>query len=101
MTLKDLVTPYLKHQKMYNSHGTYTFSMQVCNSLLAYFQDTKLDLINKSLIYEFISYCNNKGLSNNTINKRLSMLKRLYKFSDVPCLFSDVKNLKENKCFNG
>ena len=80
---------------MYNSHGTYTFSMQVCNSLLAYFQDTKLDLINKSLIYEFISYCNNKGLSNNTINKRLSMLKRLYKFSDVPCLFSDVKNLKE------
>lgn len=95
MFLQTLITPYLNHLKMYNALGTYNFSCQICKSLLIYFKDVEIALIDKDMIYDFITYCNNKGLSNNSINKRLSMLKRIYRFHDIFCPFESVRNLKE------
>lgn len=95
MLFEDMIKPYLNYLKMYNSFGTYNFTKQICNSLLAFFKGIDVSLIDKELIYNFINYCNNKGLSNNSINKRISMLKRLYKFHDLNCPFINVKKLKE------
>lgn len=95
MVLKDLIIPYLKHLKMYNSTGTYNFTKQICKSLLNYFEDLDILKIDNDCIYNYISFCNNKGLSNNSINKRVAMLKRLYKFHELTCPFMNVKKLKE------
>lgn len=95
MVLKDLIIPYLKHLKMYNSPGMYNFTKQICKSLINYFEDLDILKIDNECIYNYINFCNSKGLSNNSINKRVAMLKRLYKFHELTCPFINVKKLKE------
>lgn len=94
MYLNDLIQPYLSYLKMYNSMGTYNFTKQICKSLLTYFHNMPIESISKQTIYDYIIYCNSEGLSNNSINKRVAMLKRLFKFHDIECSFQSVRNLK-------
>lgn len=95
MILNDLIVPYLKYVKMYNSSGTYDFTLQVSKALNKYFKNVDVFTIDKTMVYNFINYCMSLNLSNNTINKRVAMLKRLYKYHDLPCSFINIKKLKE------
>lgn len=93
--LKKMFEIYHDNLEIYNSEGTLNFVKQHAKSLLSYFTDVYYFSIQKEQVLNYISFCQKMGLSNNTINKRLSLLKRLYKYHDFKCDFINVKKLPE------
>lgn len=96
MTLLQMFNRYLDDVKLYNSLGTYHFTKDNERAIYRYFNKSlHHSSITEEAIKEYIKECQNKKLTNNTINKRISLLKRVYKFNKVECKFSDIRKLKE------
>lgn len=90
MKLEDAIKNYLKKSLILKSKGTYNFESQHLRSIYDLFGNVDLESID---IYYLIEKYRDKGLSNNTINKRVSLLKRLLNYYDVK--YQNVKKLRE------
>lgn len=87
---------YLEYIKRYNSKGTINFTSQHTKNLLSFFGNIDLEEIKPNDVYEYIDYLKNKGNGNNTINKKIALLKRIIKHNEIKQndIFK-IKKLKE------
>lgn len=85
---------YIDYLRIYNSAGTVRFTQENKKSLLMDLGNVDHSLITREKIYSYIKQKQPIN-SNNTINKRISLLKRLYKFHEFDCPFHNVKKLRE------
>lgn len=90
MKLEDAVKLYLKNSLIMKSEGTYNFEREHLKALFSLLGNINLEDID---FYYVIEQYRNKGLSNNTINKRVSLLKRLLNYFNVK--YDNVKKLRE------
>ena len=83
MLIDTLINKYLQNVSLYNSKGTYDFSLEICNDIKNYFKNIDVSKIDSDMVYSYINYLKSKNLSNSTINKRVLLLKRLFKFNNI------------------
>lgn len=96
MNLSSMFKNYILHLEIYNAPGTVEFTKSHSRHLLEYFGAyCDPSLIDEEKILSYIKFQQKNDLTHNTINKRVQLLKRLYKFHKVECKFSDVRKLKE------
>ncbi len=95
MYLVDMYNSYEAYLKIYNSPGYVKFTKEINASIIGYFGNIDSSSLDVKKMLDYITYLQSKKYSNNTINKRISYLKRLYKFHDLDCPFYKVKKLKE------
>lgn len=95
MLIDTLINKYLQNVSLYNSKGTYDFSLEICNDIKNYFKNIDVSKIDSDMVYNYINYLKSKNLSNSTINKRVLLLKRLFKFNNISFDFSSIRKLKE------
>ncbi|HHX80372.1 MAG TPA: tyrosine-type recombinase/integrase [Acholeplasmataceae bacterium] len=91
MKLEESIKKYLENSLVMKSRGTYEFEKVHLNALFSYLGDVSLNQIN---FYDLIRLMKQKGLSNNTINKRIGLMKRLLKFFNFE--FENIPKLREN-----
>jgi integrase len=95
ITLKSALDNYIQHCEVYNKKGTIIFYKQHAKALLKHFNgDDLLASISLSKVHNYIKEQKESGLKNDTINKRLGVLKRATKYSGNPSQFSKLKALK-------
>lgn len=86
---------YLEFIKRYNAKGTINFTNQHIKNLLSFFGNIDLEKIKSNNVYQYIDYLKNKGNSNNTINKKIALLKRIMKHNEITQ--NDVFKIKKLK----
>lgn len=96
MKFKEMIDNYLFDSSMYKSKGTYAFDVSHCKILFEYFRDVKSKKISFQKVVDFIKHQQMQGVKNNTINKRVQMLKRIFKFNNEKADFLEIKKLKED-----
>lgn len=87
ITVDNLIGLFLKNTKHTKRLGTYEYERKHLEIVSRYFYSNKVYMtseITLNLMYDFIDYQKKKGISNNTINKRVGLLKQ--------CLNFGVKN---------
>lgn len=89
--LEEAINKYLKSSLIVKARGTYEFEKVHLNALFSYLGNVSFDDID---FYDLVSYMKSKGLSNNTINKRIDLLKRVMKFFGYS--FKPFPKLREN-----
>lgn len=94
MTLKSAFTEYLDYVKVYNSLGTFDFVRNHATTILSYFGDDYLmQNITAKTIINYMKEQQARGVSNNTINKRVGILKRMAKALKIEAQYKDIKSL--------
>lgn len=104
MLIPFVINNYLIHVKVTLSDGTYRFDVSHSNSLIDSFQYlsvTKINQITRQKIYDLCNYWKDRDVSDSTINKRISLLKRTLKHSNITLKgVSDFPTIKfKEKCF--
>lgn len=88
MKLKVLLKKYVSEKSLYNSSGTISFYESHIPFLLKGFSsDIEVESISKDSVISFIKTAQARGISNNTINHRLGILK-------AACRFYGLKDLE-------
>lgn len=91
MLLDEAIKKYLKNSLLVKAKGTYEFEKVHLFGLFYYLGNVYLDQID---FYDLVRKMKSEGLSSNTINKRIGLLKRVGKF--VGFQFPDFPKLREN-----
>lgn len=104
MRIKDLVKDYLLFIERQHSKGTFKFYVSHLNHFLKFCFDNRLSFVNQisnQVINDYISF-NKQSCENVTINKRVGILKRMFKRMNVdhPYLQSIDKLKERSKTFN-
>ena len=95
LTLQQAINQYQAYIDVYGTKGYAKFTKEQSNALLAYFKaDNELAGMNINQAYNYIKAMQNKGLKNNTINKRLALLKRVIKHCGIDSNLNDLKLLR-------
>jgi len=95
LTLKQAIDKYQAYIDVYGTKGYAKFTQEQASALLAYFSaDSELAGMNLNQAYNYIKAMQKKGLKNNTINKRLALLKRVIKHCGVNSNLNDLKLLR-------
>jgi site-specific recombinase XerD len=82
--LENLINLYTKNSLHTKRKGTYEYECKHLELVLRYLESKKVyytSELNLNTIYDFIEYQKQKGISNNTINKRIGVLKQCLNFS--------------------
>ena len=82
--LENLINLYTKNSLHTKRLGTYEYECKHLEMMTRYFDTKKIYYtrdITLDSIYDFIDYQKQKGISNNTINKRVGVLKQCLNFS--------------------
>jgi len=95
LTLYQAIDQYQGHIDIYGTKGYANFTREQANALMGYFEpDRAINSINLNQMYVYIKAMQNKGLKNNTINKRLALLKRVVKHCEIDCELTGLKFLR-------
>lgn len=84
ITLDNLIDLYLKNSKHTKRYGTYEYETKHLQIVKRYLDTRDITMshdISLNIMYDFIENQKQKGISNNTINKRIGLLKQCLKFS--------------------
>ena len=96
MLLSSLTFNYMKDVKLYCSGGTLDFTKQHAKELLRELGDFDSSRLSHDKVVDYIYYLRKKGNSNSTINKKIDLLRRIYKFNKLSLTpFCDIHKLKE------
>lgn len=96
MLLLEMFDKYIEHVTLYNASGTLEFVQSHTSSILKQLGNIDPSIMTKSDWFTYIHASQSFGLTNNTINKRIGLIKRVCRFheiKDIP-LF-EIKKLKE------
>lgn len=95
LTLSEAIGQYQAHINVYGTKGYANFTREQANALINHFGDERaINTISLIQAYEYIKSMQNKGLKNNTINKRLAFLKRVVSHCKIECELNDLKLLR-------
>lgn len=86
MLLKDAVKRYLKNSLFVKSEGTFKYEKQHLNSILKYFKSKHIFYVNEItelVIDDYILSLKNSNCSNKTINKKINLLKNVFKYNNL------------------
>ncbi|AIO18827.1 Tyrosine recombinase XerC [Candidatus Izimaplasma bacterium HR1] len=84
ITIDNLIHLFLKNSKYTKRLGTYDYESKHLEIVCRYLDSRKIYMtkdITLSVMYDFIELQKLKGISNNTINKRIGLLKQCLNFS--------------------
>lgn len=84
ITIKNLISLYLNNSKYTKRPGTYDYESKHLRCIFNFIETKKVYLVSDlelSVVYSFIEYQKHKGISNNTINKRIGLLKQCLNFA--------------------
>lgn len=99
MFLEEMKESYLSYVELYLADGTYRCYKNHLEYILNYLSNNDLvsseDINNKNLT-KFIINQHKQGVKNSTINKRLKVLKLMFKYCNVDNEILNLKNLKES-----
>ena len=97
MNFKNASKDYLDYIKVTKSDGTFRYQESKVKSLNTYFKEMELDKIDKKKVIAFISFLKDRNpkISQVTINKYISVLKRIIKYNTDRVLVFD--SLPETK----
>jgi len=104
MKLSEAFNNYLDKCRLYTTEATIHFYKVHGRILLDYFGDIEIEKISKSDFVKYIIHCQEKGYdfngkhynySNNTINKRLTMLKAVMRYNRIDSDIFTLNKLKE------
>lgn len=86
---------YLDHVKVYCSFGTFSFTQNHLTTLYSDFGTIKIKKINKKFLLDFVVIWKARNLTANTINKRIAIIKRIFKFNNIKSDIFEIKKFKE------
>lgn len=79
--LKKVIEDYLKKLRVMNSYGTIKAYTEQARYIYDFLRERKIinvEDLKKEHLEEYVLFCRNKNICNNTINKRLNCLKRAF-----------------------
>ena len=94
MFLKNALK-YLENVKIYCAPGTFSFTETHIFIMNKEFGPIKIKKINKAFLLNQVATWKGRGLSANTINKRIALLKRIFKFNKIKSDIFEIKKFKE------
>lgn len=99
MLLKEMFNNYLNYVLTYNTLDTYNCYEHHLRIVID-FLEVKFNLhydheVNKNHLYDFIKYQKKNKLANATINKRINVFKRMFRYCNSKINLNDVKAMKE------
>lgn len=86
---------YLDYIKIYSAVGTYLFTQNHITTLNNEFGQIKIKKINKIFLLDYVAKSKLRGLSANTINKRIAIIKRVFKHNNIKSDIFEIKKFKE------
>ena len=95
MKLYDCINNYMNYINLYGSPGYVAYTKQHIYDLKKYFIDIDVESLNLASVILYIENCRYNQLSNNTINKRVAILKRVLKHNHIKSDIFEIKKLKE------
>lgn len=95
MTFLQAYENYIEYLKLYNSEGTVKFTISNFRTIYKVVGDIDVKDVTSALLYRLMRNWEESGLTANTINKRISLVKRILKHND--CLTNDIKKIKKIK----
>lgn len=95
MLLEKMFENYCNYIKLNKSVGYYKFTSTHSGIILKYFQSISINKtkhLNFKVINNYLESLLRKGLCNNTINKKISLIKRALKYNDI--FIKDIHKIK-------
>ena len=83
MTTISSFQEYLQYEKNYSSHTLTAYTNDLLSFqefLVSHYDTDELEAVNYSLIRSWIVYLVDQGISNNSVNRKISSLRTFYKF---------------------
>lgn len=90
--IDNLIHLYLKNSKYMKRAGTYDYESKHLKIIARYLRSKKIyksTEVTHSLLYDFVEFQQGNGISNNTINKRVGLLKSCFAYSLKQRFISD------------
>ncbi len=100
MNLQNMQNSFSNYAKIAFAEGTFNFYKSHLNYIVCYFNNNEIydsEQINLSVINNFILYEKSKKVSNSTINKRILVVKLIFKYFKIENEILTFKKLKEDK----
>lgn len=100
MKLQEMQNSFFDYAKITFAEGTFKFYKSHLNYIICYFNNNEIydsEQINLIVINNFILYEKSKKVSNATINKRILVLKLIFKYFKVENEILTFRKLKEDK----
>lgn len=100
MKLDNLIEKFLKDSKIRKNENTYIFELMHLAVIRRFFEINEIEYVyefDEDEIYSFIEYLKELGNCNSTINKKISLLKRIFKFNKIDDhVLYNFKKMKED-----
>lgn len=93
--LNEAIKVFLEHQKVKNKIETVRYYESHLRMIYEFLGNINLEDLTAEKLTKFILTQRSKGLSNNTINKRIAALKEVYNYFDVE--YPGAERLKQKK----
>lgn len=93
MLLNDCIFFFLKDISLSRTDDTYKYYKYHCESILKFFDSTGCFVVTAPLVRDYLYHLKVRGLSNNTINKRLTILKMLARNYGLDSSILDIHKL--------
>lgn len=100
MELKIAVNNYLINSYATKKQNTYKWEEKTFRSFLLFAKKYNLitvDDLSKNIILDYIGFEKERGLQNVTLNKKISLVKRMLNYNDVQSPILTIKKLREKK----
>lgn len=93
--LNEAINVFLEHQKVKNKIETVKYYESHLKMIYEFLGNLKMDQLTSEHLTKFILSQRSKGLTNNTINKRIAALKEVYKYFEIE--YPGAEKLKQKK----